>query len=245
MQKLVLTFGSSVLKEMFVDRSGVGIGRSPDNALVIDNRAVSHHHARVFMGAEGRLMLEDFGSLNGTFVNGRRAKLVSLNPGDRVTIGKHAIMVEDSREMDGFALVKDPPRPAAPKVAETMILGTNERSQLLQRVAEDGERSQIAPARLKVPTLLVRKGKTNQREYSLLGALTVIGKSPMATIRLRGWFAPRTAAQINRREDNSYYIGAAAKVPSINGHLAGRPTRLLPGDIIEVAGVELEFQYRD
>jgi hypothetical protein len=53
------------------------------------------------------------------------------------------------------------------------------------------------------------------------------------------------AAQINRREDNVYYIGAAGRVPSINGHMATRPTKLVPGDSIEVAGIRFEFGYRD
>ena len=54
----------------------------------------------------------------------------------------------------------------------------------------------------------------------------------MATVKLKGWFAPKVAAQINRREDNSYYIGAADKVPSVNGQAIGHPTKLSSGDII-------------
>ncbi len=90
MAKLVLKFENSVLKEMPVGTKEVSIGRSPENGLVIDNPAVSHYHARVF-SEEGRLMLEDFGSMNGTFVNGQRVKMVTLKPGDSVGIGKHTI----------------------------------------------------------------------------------------------------------------------------------------------------------
>ena len=39
----------------------------------------------------------------------------------------------------------------------------------------------------------------------------------MATVKLKGWFAPKAAAQITRRDDNTYYIGAADKTPSVNG----------------------------
>jgi hypothetical protein len=67
----------------------------------------------------------------------------------------------------------------------------------------------------------------------------------MATVKLKGWFAPKVAAQINRREDNSYYIGAGDKVPSVNGQPILHPAKLSSGDIIEVAGIELEFVYRD
>jgi len=244
MPKLVLKFENSVLKEVPVGAKEVSIGRSPDNGLVIDNPAISHYHARVFQ-EDGRLMLEDFGSLNGTFVNGQRVKMVTLKPGDSVTIGKHTILVSDSRDMDAFAYAGVASKPAAPKINETVMLDTKERREFLQKVAAVGESAQVAPARLKVPTLVVRKGKTSQKEYTVTDKLTVVGKSAMATVKLTGWFAPRAAAQINRREDNSYYVGAADKLPSVNGQPIAGPTKLESGDMIDVAGVELEFVYRD
>jgi FHA domain len=243
MSKLLLKFEDSLLQEKPVGPDEVTIGRSPDNSLVIDNPSVSHHHARVFK-EEDRLMLEDFGSLNGTFVNGQRVKMVSLSPGDSVSIGKHTIQVAESHVTDGPSagggLIAAPP-----KIDETMMLNTKERREFLQKVAADGESSQIAPSRLKVATVAVRSGKTDQREYLLTDKLTVIGKSTLATIKLRGWFAPKVAAQISRREDNSYYIGAADKIPSVNGKPAPRPVKLSSGDVIEVAGIRLEFVYRD
>jgi pSer/pThr/pTyr-binding forkhead associated (FHA) protein len=244
MPKLVLKFENSVLQEVPVNSKEVSIGRSPDNALVIDNPAVSHYHARVFR-EEDRIMLEDFGSLNGTFVNGQRVKMVTLNPGDSVAIGKHTIVVSEARDLDGFAVGNGGAKAAAPKITETVILDTKERRAFMQQVAAGGESSQVAPARLKVPSLVVRKGKTNQKEYALSDKLTVVGKSAMATVKLTSWFAPRAAAQINRREDQSYYVGAADKIPSVNGQPIDRPTKLSPGDVIAVAGVELEFVYRD
>jgi len=244
MPKLVLKFENSVLQEVPVNSKEVSIGRSPDNALVIDNPAVSHYHARVFR-EEDRIMLEDFGSLNGTFVNGQRVKMVTLNPGDSVAIGKHTIVVSDSRDLDGFAVGNGAAKAAAPKITETVILDTKERRAFMQQVVAGGESSQVAPARLKVPSLVVRKGKTNQKEYALSDKLTVVGKSALATVKLTSWFAPRAAAQINRREDQSYYVGAADKTPSVNGQPIDRPTKLSPGDVIAVAGVELEFVYRD
>ena len=67
----------------------------------------------------------------------------------------------------------------------------------------------------------------------------------MATVKLKGWFKPKAAAQINRRDDNSYYVGSADRVPSVNGTPIAHPTKLASGDVIEVAGVELEFVVRD
>ena len=244
MPKLTLKFDNAILGEVPVTSKEVSIGRSPDNALVIDNPAVSHYHARVF-NEEGRLMLEDFGSMNGTFVNGQRVKMVMLKPGDSVTVGKHTILVSDSRDDDGFATVGVAAKPAAPKINETVMLDTRERREFLQRVAAVGESAQVAPARVKVATLVVRKGKTDRSEYTLSDKLTVVGKSALATVKLKGWFAPKAAAQINRREDNSYYIGAADKTPTVNGNPITHPTKLSSGDKIAVAGIELEFQLRD
>jgi len=125
------------------------------------------------------------------------------------------------------------------------MLDTKERREFLQKVAAVGESSQVAPSRVKVATLVVRKGRTNQNEYALNDKLTVVGKSTMATVKLKGWFAPKAAAQITRREDNSYYIGAADKTPSLNGVPIAHPTMLSSGDVIAVAGIEIEFLYRD
>jgi pSer/pThr/pTyr-binding forkhead associated (FHA) protein len=243
MSKLVLKFGNAVLQEVAVSTREVSIGRSPDNGIVIDNPAVSHYHARVF-NEEGRLMLEDFGSLNGTFVNGQRVKMIGLKAGDSVMIGKHTIVVTDSADVHAHVPFPAAVKPA-PKINETVMLDTKERREFLQKVASTGESAQLSPGRVKVPTLIVSKGKTNQREYVLTDNLTVIGKSAMATVKLKGWFAPKAAAQISRREDNSYYIGSADKIPTVNGNPIAHPTKLSPGDVIAVAGIELQFVYRD
>jgi pSer/pThr/pTyr-binding forkhead associated (FHA) protein len=220
------------------------MGRAPDNGIVIDNPAVSHYHARVF-NEEGRMMLEDFGSMNGTFVNGQRVRMVTLKPGDSVVIGKHTIVFSDSRELAEVSVAALELKPATPKINETVMLDTKERREFLQKVAAVGESAQVAPKRLKVATLIVLKGRTNQREYTLSDKLTVIGKSAMATVKLKGWFAPTAAAQINRREDHSYFIGGADKTPSVNGKPIVQPTKLSSGDIVQVAGVTMEFVYRD
>src|SRR5882757_190817 len=124
--RLVVKFNDSVLEEKFMGGNDMSIGRSPGNGLIIDNPAVSHYHARMFH-EEGRLMLEDFGSLNGTFVNGQRVKMVTLKSGDSVAIGKHTIFVAESCGMEGFLAEKEDSKSVVPKVEETMMLGTKER----------------------------------------------------------------------------------------------------------------------
>ncbi|MGA8037646.1 MAG: FHA domain-containing protein [Candidatus Acidiferrales bacterium] len=243
MAKLVLKFENAILKEVSVGQSEVSIGRSPENSIVIDNPAVSNHHARVFY-EEGRLMLQDFGSLNGTFVNGQRVKMAQLKSTDSIAIGKHTLYVADSAAHNG-TVEYQPPRAAVPKINETVMLDTRERREFLEKVAAVGESAQPSPSRVKIPTLVVRSGSTDRREYALNDKLAVVGKSAMATVKLTGWFKPKAAAQINRRDDNSYYVGAADRVPSVNGAPITHPTKLASGDVIEVAGVELEFVVRD
>jgi hypothetical protein len=103
----------------------------------------------------------------------------------------------------------------------------------------------ITQTQLKTAKVLVRKGRTDRSEYTLEEKTTMIGKSGSATIKLKGWFAPKLAAKITRRDDNSYYVGAADEVPNVNGHRIVRPAQLSAGDIIEVADVCLEFLYQD
>jgi hypothetical protein len=125
-----------------------------------------------------------------------------------------------------------------------MVLDTKQRRAMLQQAVDIGERSQFSPGRVKVPTLVVLGGRTDQREYILTNRLTVIGKSRQATVRLKGWFKPEVAAQINQRDDG-YYLGAGQKVPTVNGASIGALTRLNDGDLIEVCGVRMNFLIRD
>jgi pSer/pThr/pTyr-binding forkhead associated (FHA) protein len=77
MAKLILKYEAAVLKEVEVGAQPVTIGRAPDNDLHVDNLAVSSHHAKIF-AEEGRLIVEDLNSMNGTFVNRTR-----VHPGQK------------------------------------------------------------------------------------------------------------------------------------------------------------------
>ncbi len=217
MAKLTLMFENRLVKEVPIGSRPVGIGRSPDNDLPVDNLAVSNHHARVFFEA-GRLVVEDLDSLNGTFVNDLRVERATLHDGDSIWIGKHHIKVDASG--DTPISVDSKRKPAAPQINETMVLDTKQRREMLQQAAAMGERSQFA-GRLKMPTLVV-----------------------LATVRLKGWFKPEVAAQINQRDDG-YYIGPADKTPLVNDKPIQGPVRLNDGDVIEVCGLRLNFLFRE
>ena len=76
---------------------GLTIGRAPDNAVIIDNPAVSGHHARVF-SESGAVILEDLNSTNGTFVNRQNTKRRVLRAGDVLQVGKHQLVFEHTQE---------------------------------------------------------------------------------------------------------------------------------------------------
>lgn len=66
---------------------GATIGRADTNDIVLKDRFVSSHHARVTVRGD-QYFLEDLGSTNGTFCNGVRVRgEVALQDKDRVGIG--------------------------------------------------------------------------------------------------------------------------------------------------------------
>jgi hypothetical protein len=64
------------------------IGRSPDCDIFLDDVTVSRNHA-VLVEEGGTYVVEDQGSLNGTFVNRRRIDRAPLQEGDELQVGKY------------------------------------------------------------------------------------------------------------------------------------------------------------
>ncbi|HEX4929452.1 MAG TPA: FHA domain-containing protein, partial [Gaiellaceae bacterium] len=65
----------------------VRIGRAPENDIVLDDLLVSRHHAELRRLPAGGYELNDLGSHNGTFVNGRRIEQAILQELDVVSVG--------------------------------------------------------------------------------------------------------------------------------------------------------------
>ncbi len=63
------------------------IGRGPENTITLNDRYVSGNHGQVYL-REGRRLLLDRGSTNGTLLNGRPVEgEVPINDRDQITIG--------------------------------------------------------------------------------------------------------------------------------------------------------------
>ncbi|MHC1711629.1 MAG: FHA domain-containing protein [Solidesulfovibrio sp.] len=90
--KLHLTIerDGAILKTLELDQGEHGIGRTDDNAIVLDDKAVSSHHALLRVG-DKEVELIDQGSLNGIFVNGEK-------------VGKSVFNRELTADICGFCL---------------------------------------------------------------------------------------------------------------------------------------------
>jgi pSer/pThr/pTyr-binding forkhead associated (FHA) protein len=88
---LVVRAGGGRAGETFpLEGDRVVVGRSPECEIFLDDVTVSRRHARISRDADG-FMIEDEGSLNGTYVNRRRVENAKLEDGDEVQIGKYRL----------------------------------------------------------------------------------------------------------------------------------------------------------
>ena len=129
MPQLVLQFEGLVLKECSVGLM-VTIGRLPDNTVVIDNPAVSSHHACVFRAGDDYI-LEDLESTNGTFVNQRRVANHSLQSGDVILVGKHELVFDRT---GGEPVASDDAKLHMSKLDNTVFLDTEQHKALLAKL---------------------------------------------------------------------------------------------------------------
>ena len=76
----------------FILSSEVLIGRSEDAAIQLEDFRVSRQHALLRPLPDGGFEIEDYGSSNGTLVNGKRIERISLRFGDRIQIGEYVLL---------------------------------------------------------------------------------------------------------------------------------------------------------
>ena len=82
---VLLQGGEAIPYEIKTER--VVLGRHPDCEITLDSNMVSRHHAQVTREGEA-FFLEDLGSGNGTFLNGKRlAERTQLKSNDRLRLG--------------------------------------------------------------------------------------------------------------------------------------------------------------
>ena len=98
MAKLILTSGEQ--RQEFELAPINTIGRHPDNSIQILDRIISKEHAQIQRAADGRYLLRDLRSLNGTFLRGERVSDHYLLDGDEFTMGSTRIVFVDKPKAD-------------------------------------------------------------------------------------------------------------------------------------------------
>jgi TolB protein len=93
------------------------IGREQDNDVILTDPRISRHHATIKL-AEGRWVIQDEDSANGTFVNNKQVTLAhTLKPDDRIQLGDSWLIFQPSRVgaeigTDTLAMAPTPARKA-------------------------------------------------------------------------------------------------------------------------------------
>jgi FHA domain len=231
MGKLVVSLDGVVIKEVQITKDKTTLGRRPYNDIVIDNLAVSGEHAVLQMvGAD--VFIEDLNSTNGTYINGKAIKKQLLTHNDTVEIGKYKIkyLVDESGDYEKTMIMRPgshsaPPigagqpmqsgHPGLPGGSNFGLLG--------------GGGQTLPPASIKV-----LNGAAAGREVTLTKVVTTVGKPGVQV------------ASITRRPNGYAFAHVeGASRPSINGApLVGDSVPLHNGDVIELAGTQMQFIFR-
>jgi diguanylate cyclase (GGDEF)-like protein len=102
---LVFLTGDLIAVPIPLDREEVILGRALEADVRINDKKVSRQHAKIntVFNQETRkteYILTDFGSRNGTYLNGSRAGEEVLTNGDKITIGEHILRFDLLDEID-------------------------------------------------------------------------------------------------------------------------------------------------
>ncbi len=237
--KLITTSSTGEKNEYLLTNETMTIGRKPSNDIPIDNLSVSGRHAQVITILDDSF-LEDLGSTNGTYVNGKLVKKHALEHGDNITLGKYQITYHNgsSGDVQDFeqTMIIRPGELGMPEEA-----GGKEIDKSMQKIsaamASEAASTTSSPLANKEACLQLLSGANAGKELILTKALTTIGQPGVQV------------AAITRRPQGFFLIhvdgGPSNSVPKVAGAPIGSNAHELKShDIIEVAGVKMEFYLR-
>lgn len=90
-----------VISDIEIKEGEFTIGRGQNNSLQLDEGVVSTHHAKFtiqrsrYMDSIYDITLQDLGSTNGIYVNGKKISNQKLNHSDQIRIGSHEFKIYD------------------------------------------------------------------------------------------------------------------------------------------------------
>ena len=79
-------------RRLVFNKPEVTIGRVQGNDIVLPKGNVSKRHARIVL-KDGKFIIVDLKSTNGTYVNGKRVHRAELQTGDRLRVGRVELVV--------------------------------------------------------------------------------------------------------------------------------------------------------
>ncbi|MFL5319866.1 MAG: adventurous gliding motility protein GltG [Myxococcaceae bacterium] len=88
--------GDQLIAAKDYDRDIIKIGRLSSAHLCLDDEKVSRIHSVIEVAADGTLSIIDMGSVEGTWVNGKRVNKGALSFGDEIKVGATTIKVESA-----------------------------------------------------------------------------------------------------------------------------------------------------
>lgn len=239
MGKLVVSLDGVIIKEVQLTKEKTTLGRRPYNDIVIDNLAVSGEHAVLrLVGAD--VFIEDLGSTNGTYINGKSVKRQLLVESDTVEVGKYKIkyLLEGPPDFERTMIMRASSQPAAYASAPAVAVAAeaseaSEASASHQATVGFGLGSEfgtlggaMAPASIKV-----LNGAATGRQVALTKVVTTVGKPGVQV------------ASITKRPGGYVFAHVeGAQRPTVNGNtLIGESLHLKNGDVIELAGTQMQF----
>ena len=123
---LTVNAGTSPVGLSYPDGAEITIGREIGNSIApVAAEGLSRRHAKI-VSRDGKWTIEDLGSTNGTFVNGKKIDSpAEIKPGDKISCGKFGIAVEtlpapvadivpELPAAEPQKAVEPPPAPVAP-----------------------------------------------------------------------------------------------------------------------------------
>ncbi len=93
--RLVVQKGKAGKKSFYLTKQSMVLGRSSECDICIAEDTVSSRHANLGYTANG-WEIEDLGSSNGIYINGKKISSKILVPGDKITVGRIELHFEDT-----------------------------------------------------------------------------------------------------------------------------------------------------
>ena len=258
MPTLTLTLKTKSLAEYKLKKGGsITIGRRESNKVVIEDPAVSGHHAKID-SLEDRFVLIDLQSKNGSFVNEQLITSYWLRHGDVISIGEHHLVFEyneKEKKVDEEQAKFDETQVMTSTQHRRMMSKSNPTKSISvvrfwDKPESRGRVRRNIPDVAKVPAESKKKEPMGTLTYlaggmgtiELTRKITTIGKDPTSDIIVKGLLISPTAFTIHRRSDGFYldYIGGLPR-PKINDQTIKDTTRLNDLDIIEIGSTRLQF----